>query len=54
MDNNAKEFRRYFDMDNLKYVSISLSLLKLRSHAATVTGIVNKIFDAIQKLGNAF
>jgi hypothetical protein len=54
MDNNAKEFRHSFYMDDLKYVLISLSLLQLRSHAATVTGIVNKIIDAIHKLGNAF
>jgi hypothetical protein len=43
MDNNAKEFRRSFDMGDRKYVLMSLSLLKLRSHAATVTGVVNKI-----------
>jgi hypothetical protein len=54
MDNNAKEFRRSFDIDDLKYVLMSLSSLKLRSHAATVTGIVNKILDAIRKLGNVF
>jgi hypothetical protein len=54
MDNNAREFRRSFHMDDHKYVLMSLSLLKLRSHAETVTGIVNKILDAIHKLGNVF
>jgi hypothetical protein len=54
MDNNIKEIRRSFDMDDLKNVLISESLLKLRSHAATVTGIVNKTLDAIYKFGNAF
>jgi hypothetical protein len=41
-------------MDNRKYVLMSLSLVKLHSHAATVTGIFNKILDAILKLGNVF
>jgi hypothetical protein len=54
MDNNAREFRCSIDMDDRKYVLMSLRLLKLRSHAATVTGIVYKILDAIRKLGNVF
>jgi hypothetical protein len=54
MDNNAKDFGRSFDMDDHKYVLMSISLLKQRSHAATVTSIVHKILDAIHKLGNVF
>jgi hypothetical protein len=41
-------------MDDRKYVLMSLSVLQLRSHAATVTGIVNKILDIIHNLSNVF
>lgn len=37
---------------DLRYVLISLSLLKLRSPLATVTGMVTKIRSAVQTLGN--
>ena len=51
MDKVAKEFNLSWDMDDHKYISISFSLVKLLSPAATVIDIVSIILYATHRIG---
>ena len=53
IDRRAKLFKRSWWITDLRYVLINLSLEKLLSPEATVTGIVSNILRAVNKLGNA-